>query len=92
MRIIVRRRDVKIVFNYLGESPNEYLFTRQKLNWEGEQYTFLSSYSSGVSFIGTTIIVFFLSKVFECSDPFMGIVGTTLSGIARIFYVSSLLL
>lgn len=75
-------------FYFAGESVNEYLFTRQKLNWEGDLYALLSSYSSGISFVGTTVVVFFLSKVFECSDPFMGIVGTTMSGIARIFYVS----
>lgn len=71
-----------------GEEPNEYNFTRIALNWDGIAYSTYATYGNATSLIGTIIMVIILGKLFKVSDPFMGVIGTSLSCVSRIFYVS----
>lgn len=71
-----------------GEEPNEYNFTRIALNWDGITYSTYATYGNATSLIGTIIMVIILGKLFKISDPFMGVIGTSLSCVSRIFYVS----
>jgi len=69
-----------------GEEPNEYNFTRIALNWDGIAYSTYATYGNATSLIGTIIMVVILGKLFKISDPFMGVIGTSLSCVSRIFY------
>lgn len=71
-----------------GEEPNEYNFTRIALNWDGITYSTYATYGNATSLIGTIIMVVVLSKLLKFSDPILGVIGTTLSSISRICYVS----
>lgn len=71
-----------------GEEPNEYNFTRIKLNWGGLEYSPFATYGNAISLVGTMIMVGGLSKLFHFSDPLVGFVATTFSSISRILYVS----
>lgn len=71
-----------------GEEPNEYNFTRIALNWDGVVYSTYATYGNATSLVGTIIMVVILSKMLKFSDPFLGVLGTTLSCVSRIFYVS----
>lgn len=70
-----------------GEEPNEYNFTRIQLNWDGLLYSTFATYGSALALFGTIIMVTLLSKLLKFSDPFLGILGTTLSCVSRILYV-----
>lgn len=70
-----------------GEEPNEYNFTRIALNWDGLVYSTYATYGNATSLVGTIIMVIVLSKLLKFSDPLLGILGTTLSCVSRIFYV-----
>lgn len=71
-----------------GEEPNEYNFTRIKLNWDGLTYSPFATYGNAVSLIGTIIMVGCFSKLCYMSDPLVGFLGTTSSAVSRIFFVS----
>lgn len=101
-RVIVRKRDFharRVVILLLvlyfvaigpafGEEPNEYNFTRIKLNWDGLAYSPFATYGNAISLVGTMIMVGGLSKLYHLSDPLVGFVGTVFSSISRIVYVS----
>lgn len=70
-----------------GEEPNEYNFTRIKLNWDGLTYSPFATYGNAVALLGTMIMVGGLSKLFHLSDALVGFLGTFCSAIARIVYV-----
>lgn len=70
-----------------GEEPNEYNFTRIQLNWDGLLYSTFATYGNALSLFGTIIMVALLSKLLKFSDPFLGILGTSLSCVSRILYV-----
>lgn len=72
-----------------GEEPNEYNFTRIALNWDGIVYSTYATYGNATSLVGTIIMVVVLSKMLKFSDPILGVIGTTLSCISRICYVST---
>lgn len=72
-----------------GEEPNEYNFTRIALNWDGLVYSTYATYGNATSLVGTMLMVIVLSKFLKFSDPFLGILGTTLSSVSRLFYVSA---
>lgn len=74
-----------------GEEPNEYNFTRIKLNWDGLTYSPFATYGNAVALLGTMIMVGGLSKLFHLSDALVGFLGTFCSAIARIVYVSEAL-
>lgn len=71
-----------------GEEPNEYNFTRIALNWDGVVYSTYATYGNATSLVGTVIMVVFFSKLLKFSDPTLGVLGTSLSCVSRIFYVS----
>lgn len=71
-----------------GEEPNEYNFTRIALNWDGITYSTYATYGNATSLVGTVIMVVVLSKLLKFSDPVLGVLGTTLSCVSRICYVS----
>lgn len=71
-----------------GEEPNEYNFTRIKLNWDGLTYSPFATYGNAVALLGTIIMVGGLSKLFHISDAIVGFLGTACSAVSRIFYVS----
>lgn len=71
-----------------GEEPNEYNFTRIQLNWDGLLYSTFATYGNALSLVGTIVMVAVLSKLLKFSDPFLGVVGTSLSCVSRILYVS----
>lgn len=71
-----------------GEEPNEYNFTRIQLNWDGILYSAFATYGNVISLVGTIVMVALLSKLLKCSDPFLGLVGTSLSSVSRIIYAS----
>lgn len=75
-----------------GEEPNEYNFTRIALNWDGLVYSTYATYGNATSLVGTIIMVVVLSKLLKFSDPLLGILGTILSCVSRIFYVSRMFL
>lgn len=70
-----------------GEEPNEYNFTRIALNWDGIVYSAYATYGNATSLVGTMLMVVLLSKLLKFSDPFLGILGTSLSCVSRICYV-----
>lgn len=70
-----------------GEEPNEYNFTRIKLNWDGLTYSPFTTYGNAVSLIGTLFMVGFLSKLFHLSDALVGFMGSFCSSISRIMFV-----
>lgn len=72
---------------FTGEEPNEYNFTRIKLNWDGLKYSPFATYGNAISLVGTMLMVGGLSKLFKLSDPLVGFLGTFCSSIARIVYV-----
>lgn len=71
-----------------GEEPNEYNFTRIKLNWDGLVYSPFTTYGNAVSLIGTLFMVGFLSKLFYISDSMVGFLGSFCSSVSRIMFVS----
>lgn len=71
-----------------GEEPNEYNFTRIKLNWDGLAYSPFATYGNAISLVGTMIMVGGLSKLYHLSDPLVGFLGTCFSSVSRIVYVS----
>lgn len=71
-----------------GEEPQEYNFTRIALNWDGVIYSTYATYGNATSLVGTIIMVVILSKLLKLTDPVLGIIGTTLSAVSRIIYVS----
>lgn len=71
-----------------GEEPNEYNFTRIKLNWDGLKYSPFATYGNAVSLIGTIIMVGCFSKLCYMSDPLVGFLGTASSAVSRILFVS----
>lgn len=72
-----------------GEEPNEYNFTRIQLNWDGIAYSTFATYGNALSLVGTIVMVALLSKILKFSDPLLGIIGTSLSCVSRILYVST---
>lgn len=70
-----------------GEEPNEYNFTRIKLNWDGLTYSPFATYANAVSLIGTIIMVGCISKLCYVSDPMVGFLGTFCSAVSRIMFV-----
>lgn len=73
-----------------GEAPNGYNFTRIQLNWDGILYSTFATYGTFVSLIGTIVMTTILSKWLRFSDPFLGFIGTILSCLSKILYVSDL--
>lgn len=71
-----------------GEEPNEYNFTRLQLNWGGIPYSTFATYGNALSLVGTVVMITLFSKLLKFSDAFLGIIGTTLSCVSRILYVS----
>lgn len=102
IRLIVKKREyngrrilVLLLITYFlavgpafGEEPNEYNFTRIKLNWDGLTYSPFATYGNAVSLIGTIIMVGCFSKLCYMSDPLVGFLGTTSSAVSRILFVS----
>lgn len=70
-----------------GEEPNEYNFTRIKLNWDGLVYSPFTTYGNAVSLIGTLFMVGFVSKLFYISDSMVGFMGSLCSSVSRIMFV-----
>lgn len=71
-----------------GEEPNEYNFTRLQLNWGGIPYSTFATYGNALSLVGTVVMITLFSKLLKFSDAFLGIIGSTLSCVSRIIYVS----
>lgn len=71
-----------------GEEPNEYNFTRLQLNWGGIPYSTFATYGNALSLVGTVVMITLFSKLLKFSDALLGIIGTTLSCVSRILYVS----
>lgn len=71
-----------------GEEPNEYNFTRIQLNWGGIPYSTFATYGNALSLVGTVVMITLFSKLLKFSDALLGIIGTTLSSVSRILYVS----
>lgn len=71
-----------------GEEPNEYNFTRLQLNWGGIPYSTFATYGNALSLVGTVVMITLFSKLLKFSDAFLGVIGTTLSCVSRILYVS----
>lgn len=71
-----------------GEDPNAYNFTRIQLNWDGILYSTFATYGTFVSLIGTIVMTTILSKMLKLSDPMLGFIGTSLSCVSKVFYVS----
>lgn len=71
-----------------GEEPNEYNFTRLQLNWGGIPYSTFATYGNALSLVGTVVMITLFSKWLKFSDAFLGIIGSTLSCVSRIIYVS----
>lgn len=71
-----------------GEEPNEYNFTRIKLNWGGLSYSPYATYGNAVSLAGTMIMIGGLSKLYHLTDPLVGLLGTILSSGSKIMNVS----
>lgn len=102
IRLIVKKREhhgrrilILLLVTYFvavgpafGEEPNEYNFTRIKLNWDGLTYSPFATYGNAVSLIGTIIMVGCFSKLCYMSDPLVGFLGTTSSAVSRIVFVS----
>jgi len=100
INVIIRKREnhgraavIMLIFLYFiaigpafGEEPNEYNFTRIKLNWDGLAYSPFATYGNAISLIGTMVMVGGLSKLFKLSDPLVGFLGTFCSCISRIVY------
>ena len=40
---------------YMGEGDLNYYYVRRKLNWEGDQFSFYSSYSTGIILVGKLV-------------------------------------
>lgn len=75
-----------------GEEPNEYNFGRIRLNWAGEDYSSFSTYGIFLSLVGTLLMLSVFNKCLKFSDPALGFIGTTISAVSRIIYVSFFLL
>lgn len=73
-----------------GEEPNAYNFTRIQLNWDGTLYTTYATYGTFLALIGTIVMTTVLSKMLRFSDPILGFIGTALSCVSKILYVSNL--
>lgn len=41
---------------FIGEEPNEYNFTRIKLNWDGLQYSPFATYGNFISLTGNDLL------------------------------------
>lgn len=71
-----------------GEEPNAYNFTRIQLNWDGTLYSTFATYGTFLALIGTIVMTTVLSKMLRLSDPILGFIGTVLSCVSKILYVS----
>lgn len=71
-----------------GEEPNEYNFGRIRLNWAGGDYSSFSTYGIFLSLVGTLLMLSVLNKWLKFSDPALGFIGTSISAVSRIIYVS----
>lgn len=72
-----------------GEEANAYNFTRIQLNWDGILYSTFATYGTILTLIGTIVMTTILSKILRFSDPFLGFIGTTLSCVSRVLFVST---
>lgn len=104
IRVIVKKREyhgrrilILLLITYFvavgpafGEEPNEYNFTRIKLNWDGLTYSPFTTYGNAVSLIGTIIMVGCFSKLCYMTDPLVGFLGTTSSAVSRILFVNDI--
>lgn len=103
-QIIIRKREkrgrVLIIFMFfmyfiaigpaMGEGPNEYNFTRTKLNWGSIEYSHFLTYTSALGFISTTIMITVFKKWLKLPDASIGIVSCVLGCVARILFVNIL--
>lgn len=71
-----------------GEEPNEYNFTRLQLNWGGIPYSEFATYGNALSLVGTIVMIALFSKWLKFSDAILGVIGSALSCVSRILYVS----
>lgn len=71
-----------------GEEPNEYNFTRIKLNWGGLSYSPYATYGNAISLAGTMFMIGGLSKLFHLTDPLVGLLGTVFSSASKVMNVS----
>lgn len=70
----------------LGESDLTYFYTRLKLNWEGNDYSFHLTYGTLMALIGTLLMVGVFSKFLRISDAMIGIVSTVCTLISKPLY------
>lgn len=71
-----------------GEDTNEYIFGRIRLNWAGEDYSAFTTYGIFLSIIGTMLMLSVFNKWLKFSDPALGFIGTSISAVSRLIYVS----
>lgn len=81
--------DVFLILNK-GEDPNEYSFTRIKLNWGGEEYGPYVSFGSFTAIIGTILMVGGAAKLFGLADALVGFMSTACSAVARLIFVGDI--
>lgn len=71
-----------------GEDTNEYIFGRIRLNWAGEEYAAFTAYGIFLSLVGTMLMLSVLNKWLKFTDPALGFIGTSISAVSRLIYVS----
>lgn len=70
-----------------GEDPNEYNFTRIKLNWGGAEYAPYVSFSSLTAMVGTIVMVGGAAKLLGLADALVGFISTACSAVSKLIFV-----
>uniref|UniRef100_A0A1A9UQC7 Major facilitator superfamily (MFS) profile domain-containing protein n=1 Tax=Glossina austeni TaxID=7395 RepID=A0A1A9UQC7_GLOAU len=65
-------------------------FTFLQLNWNGNDYSIYSTFSSALALVGTFIGTTIFSKVFRFSDALLGIISALTTAISRLLFVSKM--
>uniref|UniRef100_A0A1A9ZK18 Major facilitator superfamily (MFS) profile domain-containing protein n=1 Tax=Glossina pallidipes TaxID=7398 RepID=A0A1A9ZK18_GLOPL len=65
-------------------------FTFLQLNWNGNDYSIYSTFSSALALVGTFIGTTIFSKVFKFSDALLGIISALTTAISRLLFVSKM--
>uniref|UniRef100_A0A1B0G085 Uncharacterized protein n=1 Tax=Glossina morsitans morsitans TaxID=37546 RepID=A0A1B0G085_GLOMM len=80
---------VCIVGPVYGELDFWNRFTFLQLNWNGNDYSIYSTFSSALALVGTFIGTTIFSKVFKFSDALLGIISALTTAISRLLFAFS---